>query len=149
MRLFDTDRWSEIGQTIARNKKRSIMTALGIFWGIFMLTVMLGAGSGLSRMLGSVLGDMTTNTMFLFTDQTSLPWKGMPAERHWQIDNDDVAALRTLDEVEYADGMLFGGSYDCTRGERRGSYALTGLGPPCSASTPSRSSTADTSTTWT
>lgn len=41
MRLFDTDRWSEIGQTIARNKKRSIMTALGIFWGIFMLTVML------------------------------------------------------------------------------------------------------------
>ena len=129
MRLFDTDRWSEIGQTIARNKKRSIMTALGIFWGIFMLTVMLGAGSGLSRMLGSVLGDMTTNTMFLFTDQTSLPWKGMPAERHWQIDNDDVAALRTLDEVEYADGMLFGGSYDCTRGERRGSYALMGLGP--------------------
>lgn len=75
MRLFDTDRWSEIGQTIARNKKRSIMTALGIFWGIFMLTVMLGAGSGLSRMLGSVLGDMTTNTMFLFTDQTSLHWK--------------------------------------------------------------------------
>ena len=52
----------------------------------------------------------------------------MPAERHWQIDNDDVAALRTLDEVEYADGMLFGGSYDCTRGERRGSYALMGLG---------------------
>ncbi len=73
----------------------------------------------------------------------------MPAERHWQIDNDDVAALRTLDEVEYADGMLFGGNYDCTRGERRGSYALMGLGPAMQRIHPSRSSTAATSTTWT
>lgn len=68
MSFFDTDRWSEIWQTIARNKKRSIMTALGIFWGIFMLIVMLGAGQGLGRMFRTVLGDMSNNTMFFLPD---------------------------------------------------------------------------------
>ena len=50
MGFFDTDRWNEIWQTISRNRKRSIMTALGVFWGIFMLTVLLGAGMGLGRL---------------------------------------------------------------------------------------------------
>ena len=47
--FFDTDRWNEIWQTISRNRRRSIMTALGVFWGIFMLIVLLGAGTGLGR----------------------------------------------------------------------------------------------------
>ena len=41
--MFDLDRWVEIWQTISRIRKRSIMTAFGVFWGIFMLTIMLGA----------------------------------------------------------------------------------------------------------
>ena len=63
MGFFDTDRWNEIWQTISRNRKRSIMTALGVFWGIFMLTVLLGAGMGLGRLFRAQLGDMSTNTL--------------------------------------------------------------------------------------
>ena len=62
MRFFDTDRWNEIWQTISRNRKRSIMTALGVFWGIFMLIVLLGAGMGLGRLFRAQLGGMSTNT---------------------------------------------------------------------------------------
>ncbi len=47
--MFDLDRWEEIWATIARNRKRSIMTAFGVFWGIFMLVAMTGAGLGLER----------------------------------------------------------------------------------------------------
>ena len=85
MSFFDTDRWNEIWQTIARNRKRSIMTALGVFWGIFMLTVMLGAGMGLGRLFRAQLGDMSTNTLLMQPEQTGIPYKGMPKNRWWRM----------------------------------------------------------------
>ena len=36
-RIFDPDRWYEIWQAITHNKSRSVLTAFGIFWGMFML----------------------------------------------------------------------------------------------------------------
>ena len=60
--FFDTDRWNEIWQTISRIRRRSIMTALGVFWGSFMLIVLLGAGTGLGRMFRAQLGNWTGTT---------------------------------------------------------------------------------------
>ena len=76
--FFDTDRWNEIWQTISRNRRRSIMTALGVFWGIFMLIVLLGAGTGLGRMFRAQLGGTATNAIFIMSDRTSVPYEGMP-----------------------------------------------------------------------
>ena len=33
--MFDLDRWKEIWETIARTRKRSIMTGRGVVWGVF------------------------------------------------------------------------------------------------------------------
>ncbi|MEG2365350.1 MAG: ABC transporter permease [Alistipes sp.] len=129
MGFFDIDRWSEIWQTITRNKKRSIMTALGIFWGIFMLVVMLGAGAGMERLMRVTLGGVSTNTLFYMANPTATPYQGMPTERNWTMENADVEAVRALDEVQYATGMIFGGEMNCSNNERKGSYGLMGYSP--------------------
>ena len=84
--MFDLDRWEEIWQTINRNRKRSIMTAFGVFWGIFMLTVMMGSGLGLRNLLYANLNGMNENSCFLWGGKTSIPYKGLPAGRYWQLD---------------------------------------------------------------
>lgn len=129
IRFFDIERWNEIVQTISRNRKRSIMTALGIFWGIFMLIVLLGAGQGLGRLVRSTLGDLSINSMFFFPGQTSIPYKGMPSERSWRIENADVEALRQVPAVQHVAGVIFGGEHNCAYGNHKGDYSLMGFSP--------------------
>ena len=51
MRRVDFDTWEEILLTITRNKTRSVLTAFGIFWGIFMLVALMGGAQGMQDML--------------------------------------------------------------------------------------------------
>lgn len=129
MKFFDIDRWSEIWQTIARNKKRSIMTALGVFWGIFMLIFMLGAGMGLGRLFRAQLGDMSTNTLLMQPSLTSVAYKGMPKNRWWRMDNDDVETIKQLEQVQYVSGVFWGGELHCNYNERKGDYMIMGYSP--------------------
>lgn len=71
--MFDLDRWKEIWETIARNRKRSIMTGLGVFWGIFMFTVMMGFGMWLGRTALSSLGSYSTNTTYFSPTRRAFP----------------------------------------------------------------------------
>lgn len=127
--FFDTDRWNEIWQTISRNRRRSIMTALGVFWGIFMLIVLLGAGTGLGRMFRAQLGGTATNTIFIMPGLTSVPYKGMPTGRMWDMNNDDLTALRKLSGVQYITGIAWGGSRDISYQNKKGEFGLMGYLP--------------------
>ena len=129
MSFFDADRWEEIWQTLSRNRRRSIMTALGIFWGIFMLTVLLGAGMGLGNLFRSTLGGMSTNTVLMNPQPTSMPYKGMPKNRWWNMENGDIDNLKALPEVQYAAGIVFGGTVHCSNGAQKADYGLMGEMP--------------------
>ena len=70
--MFDLDKWQEILQTITRNKSRSLLTAFGIFWGVFMLVFLMGGGDGLRKLMASNFEGLAQNSGFVM--------KGKPTE---------------------------------------------------------------------
>ena len=71
MNIIDIDRWQEIWMTITRNKTRSLLTAFGVFWGIFMLVALIGGGNGLQNMMSRSFSGIATNSCFIMSQQTS------------------------------------------------------------------------------
>ncbi|MDR1865237.1 MAG: ABC transporter permease [Bacteroidales bacterium] len=92
--MFDLDCWQEIYDTLRKNKMRTFMTAFGVFWGILMLVVMLGAGKGFENGIFTGMGDFATNSAFLWRKSTTIPYKGFPKGRWFTFTNDDIKALR-------------------------------------------------------
>ena len=94
MSIFDLDRWREIFDTLGANKLRTGLTAFGVLWGIFMLIVMLGAGSGLKNGVTAEFQGFATNSVYVWTQRTTMPYKGLPAGRWFMMNNEDVEAIR-------------------------------------------------------
>ena len=92
--MFDSDRWNEIWNTISRNKLRSALTMFGVSWGIFMLMVMLGMGKALERGVQKGFDGWATNSMFLWTQSTSMPYAGFKRGRRFNFNNSDIEAIK-------------------------------------------------------
>lgn len=129
--MFDRDRWQEVYQTLRSNKLRTFLTAFGVFWGIFMLMVMLGAGKGLQNAAFDGLGDFATNSAFIFARQTSIPYKGFPRGRFWEFHTSDMKALEdNIPEIDVLAPRLQpwggNGSNNVVRGIKTASYYISG-----------------------
>lgn len=99
--MFDLDKWHEIYLTLSRNKLRTFLTALGVSWGIFMLIIMLGAGKGLENGVMQGFGDFATNSMYVWTESTTKPYRGLPAGRYFNLNNGDIELLkRNVPEID-------------------------------------------------
>jgi len=100
--MFDADSWQEIFNTIRTNRLRTLLTASGVFWGIYILIVMLGFGNGLQN---GVINNMTgyaSNGYYLWGRQTSVPYQGLKPGRSIKLNNSDTEALReSVDEIAY------------------------------------------------
>ncbi len=130
--IFDLDRWQEIWITITHNKSRSFLTAFGVFWGMFMLVAMVGAGVALQRGMSSQIEGFATNSCFIWTEQTSMPYKGLKKGRSWNMVNEDIPVLRNnIPEIQYIAPVLFGGNStnNVTRSDKAGSFGIKGNYP--------------------
>lgn len=129
--MFDIDRWNEIWNALAKNKVRSLLTAFGVFWGIFMLIVMAGAGKGLENGIVAGVSRFATNSAFLWTDRTGEPYKGFKRGRTWNMDAEDLLYLRNnVPELEIITPKNFGGSFNSgpnvIRGKKNGAFNIKG-----------------------
>lgn len=129
--IFDSDSWGEIWETIRRNRRRSIITAFGVFWGIFMLVVMLGAGKGLDRLFHSLLGNFAVNSCFVQSGRTGMPYKGLPAGRWWNLENEDMEVVRRkIPGLLVVTGVIWGdGNYTYSTDKGSHKYQLMGYAP--------------------
>jgi putative ABC transport system permease protein len=132
--MFDKDRWQEIFYTLKKNKLRTFMTAFGVFWGIFMLIIMLGSGRGLENGVSSGMGNFATNSVFIWTQSTTIPYKGFPRGRHFNFNNGDIEALRdNIPEIQYLAPKIrawnAGDANNTVRKNKTGSFSIAGEYP--------------------
>lgn len=92
--MFNRDRWNEIIEVLSSNWVRTLLTAFGVFWGIFILILLLAAGKGLENGIKQGFGDAATNTMFMWTRTITKSYDGMPKGRRYNYSLDDVTAIR-------------------------------------------------------
>ena len=135
MKIFDRDLWQEIMHTLKKNKLRTFMTAFGVFWGIFMLIIMLGSGAGLENGVSDGMGNFATNSVFMWSERTTIPYKGLPRGRRWHFDNSDIQALKeNIPEIKYLAPKIQGwsagdGSNNAVRKNKTGAFSILGEFP--------------------
>ena len=92
--MMDRELWSEIWQVLKSNRLRTLLTASGIFWGVFILVVMLGFGNGIESGVNKSMSGYATNSLYLWGQATSKPYQGLPPGRKITLNNEDTQALR-------------------------------------------------------
>ncbi|MEO0898335.1 MAG: ABC transporter permease [Bacteroidota bacterium] len=124
--MFDLDKWQEIFHTLGKNKLRAILTGFGVFWGIFMLVLLLGTGSGLENGVRSMFS-FSTNSVFVWTAKTTMPYKGFQVNRQLRLNNEDVDAIRKLTpEIKYLSPRMGIGNKVMIRNGQSGSFSVNG-----------------------
>ena len=64
------DGLQEILFTLRQNKLRTVLTAFGVFWGIFMLVLLLGAGRGMQNGIYDDFGSDVRDWMIVWSATT-------------------------------------------------------------------------------
>lgn len=93
LEIFDIGHWEDIISHMKKHKVRTGLTAFGVFWGIFLLLVLLGAGNGIEKGVYLEFGGISVNSMHVWGSRTSLPYNGYKSGRHIQLTDDDTDAI--------------------------------------------------------
>jgi putative ABC transport system permease protein len=130
-KLFSRDSWSEIIEALSANWFRTLLTAFGVLWGIFILVILLAAGKGLENGVKQGFDGMATNSMFIWTQTASKPYKGLPKGRRFRYKIEDVDAIRrAVPNLRFISPRNqlggFQGSNNVVRGLKTGAFNVYG-----------------------
>ncbi|MBF0596285.1 ABC transporter permease [Faecalibacter rhinopitheci] len=92
--LFDIDAWSEVYSAIRKNKLRTILTMIGVAWGMFLFVLLLGLTRGMQNGFDRNLADAATNSLFIWGGKTSMPFQGYQKGRTIELKMSDVRQIQ-------------------------------------------------------
>ncbi len=125
------DKWQEIFDTISKNKLRTFLTGFSVAWGIFMLIILLGSGTGLQNGAENQFRIAAVNSIFITGGATSMPYNGMPVGRRIELENEDYALLRaSYPQIEWMSSRFFiRGSINISYKNKFGDFEVRSVHP--------------------
>ena len=134
-KIFDSDTWDEIFESISKNRTRTIITSIGVFWGIFIYIALAGSATGLENGFDDAFSGLSKNSMGIWVQGTSIPYKGFEEGRFFSFRLSDVDYLKDrVPEIEYISPGLQAGPFSgspplVTRGIKSDNFNLFGNFP--------------------
>ena len=92
--MIDWDKWQEILSSLSKQKLRTLLTAFGVFWGIFMLVILLGFGGGFGYKVEADFHENNNVLLMWSSNSTQIPYKGLGKGRRIQLKPEDVQAVK-------------------------------------------------------
>lgn len=130
--IFKIDTWQEIYHSLRNNKLRTFLTMIGVGWGMFLFVALLGAAKGMENGFDKAFSGFATNTIFLWAQNTTIPYDGFPKGRKMDLHLPDMKILETkIREIDYISPQTSRGSFG-TPGElfskdgKSATYTLNG-----------------------
>ncbi|GAA3779804.1 ABC transporter permease [Corallibacter vietnamensis] len=100
--LTDRDTWQEVFDSLSKNKLRSILTMVGVWWGILLLIGLLGSARGLENAFNRLFGDFATNSVFIWGQNTSKPFKGFQEGKQVKLSlSDAIKVEENIEGIEF------------------------------------------------
>ena len=133
--LFDKNTWQEIFGSIGKNKTRTIITVIGVLWGIFIYIALAGASQGLDNGFERNFETVAKNSLWAWTNRTSIPYGGYKIGRAIDLKEGDATVLRNrIPEIQYiapinTKGVFGGEAAQVVRELKSNSYPVYGYFP--------------------
>ena len=121
------DLFRQAYEALRFNRRRSLLTMLGMGWGIATVVLLLAYGSGFERGLWVAFRSFGTNLIFVFPGRTSMQVGGTKAGSEIRLTMNDVEHIRA--EVPLLKRMSPEVFKQCTiaYGTRSGTYGVSGV----------------------
>jgi putative ABC transport system permease protein len=129
--MFRIESWQEIFETMGKNKLQTALTMISVFFGIFILVILVGFSSGIEKGVKSQFEEDATNKISIRTGRTTKEFKGLNPGRIIQLRNKDYEEFneKYKENIEYKTSVFstWGGQV-VYKGEI-GNYRIEGAYP--------------------
>jgi len=110
------------------HKRRFLLTSFAIAWGTCAILLMLAFGEGIKKDLSNTVEGIGDNMLMLFGRATTIPYKGLPANRGIFLTKEDVELLRgSVPQLKSVGGLFERWEASAIVGKITGTIRLFGV----------------------